>query len=408
MKKNLVSNVIWAIIVLLVFAGGTLFIYRITSTGGAAPGMGGPQKSSVVVSSPQQRDITEYHEFTGSTEATQEVNIVARVEGYLETINFEDGQYVDKGQLLFEIEPEIYEAQVKQAEAGLKSAKARLKRAETDLERIEKAVKTNAVSKQQLTTAQADVDTAKADVLSYEAALIEARQNLSYTKIYSPIKGRISRNFVDVGNLVGPMNNSLLCTIVNIEPVYIYFNISETLLLSELSKLNGASTEAVKFTFALEGQKDYPNHGTIDYTDNMVDSGTGTITIRGVYPNTDRKILPGMFVRVKLPGRTVKGALLVEEKAIYTDIGGKYLMLVNGENKIEKRYLQLGQLHGEMRLIEQGLEKDMRYVLEGGQFVFPGVEVNPMTQQQMAEMGKQKQNPSGPEMKPSDKQDTAN
>jgi RND family efflux transporter MFP subunit len=332
---------------------------------------------TVVVAKPQLQTITDYYEFTGTTAAIEEVEVRARVQGYLRKLCFVDGSDIRKGDLLFEIEPESFQAKRDQAYALLKSSEAELLRAELDLERVQEAVKTNAVSQQQVTTRKAERDKAQASMMANKAALAEAELNLSYTRIHSPIEGRISRRLVDVGNLVGASEQTLLATVVKLQPIYVIFDVSEGFLLEKLEENSVGGQSTFKFHVGLQNESGYPHEGVLNYVDNTVDAGTGTILLRGQLPNADKKILPGMFVRVKVPVGETAGAVLVNERALATDIGGKYLLLVDQGNRVERRPVQIGRQIGNMRVITSGLTADDTYILKGLQFIFPGMEVSP-------------------------------
>ena len=331
----------------------------------------------VTVEKPELRTITDFHEFTGTANAVEQVRIRARVQGYLQKIHFVDGSNVRAGDLLFEIEPETFQAQRDQAYALLKSSEAEVLRAELDLNRVLEAVKTNAVSQQQVTTRQAEYDKANASVMANKAALAEAECNLSYTRIHSPIDGRISRRMVDVGNLVGAGEQTLLATVVRLQPIYVTFDVSEGLLLEKLEKNSISAQSATKFHVGLENDSDYPHEGLLNYMDNTVDADTGTILLRGELPNSDMRMLPGMFVRVKVPVGAQSDAVLVDERALGTDLGGKYLLLVNKDNIVERRPVIIGRQIDRMRVITSGLSTEDTYILKGLQFVFPGMEVSP-------------------------------
>jgi RND family efflux transporter MFP subunit len=356
---------------------------------GALVGCGGqpetvaPPAPDVTVATPQVRDVTVFAEFVGSTEAYQSVEIRARVQGYLDKMAFEPSSFVRKGQLLFVIEPEPYEAQRDRAAANLKAAEAGLRRAESDLERLEQAVRTNAVSQQEVTRARAERDQASAAVLQAESALINAEIQLEYTTLESPIDGLVTRNYVDLGNLVGSGENTLLTTVRDIDPIYAYFEVSERFVARILEQREGYrdpdESDVIPATLILE-ETGHEIVGEIDSLENTVDTGTGTIRIRGVFPNSDAKIFPGFFVRVRLPGELYEDGLLVEETALGTDLGGRYLMIVGDNDIVERRYIEPGQLQDDnTRLILDGLEAGERYIVKGLQRARPGMPVTPKT-----------------------------
>jgi RND family efflux transporter MFP subunit len=282
---------------------------------------------------------------------------------------------------LFVIEPAPYQAQRDRAEAGLESARAGLARTESDLDRLEQAVKTNAVSQQEVTRARAERDQASAAVLQAQASLTNAEIELGYTTVTSPINGLVSRNFVDVGNLVGAGEPTLLATVRQIDPIYAYFDVSERFIASQLAESGGhrgpTSEEEIPITLVLK-ETGYEVEGMVDAIDNTVDPATGTMQVRGIFPNPDALVLPGFFVHVRVPGELLEDAMLVEETALGTDLGGRYLMIVGKGDVIEKRYIQLGPLESDMmRVVLEGVEKGERYVSEGLQRARPGLPVTP-------------------------------
>ena len=340
-----------------------------------------PPPPEVTVVTPTVRDVTVFQEFTGTTEARESVEVRARVQGYLEKMEFEPSSFVRKGQPLFVIEPAPYQAQRDRAEANLKAAEAGLRRAESDLDRLEEAVKTNAVSQQEVTRARAERDQASAALLEAEAALTNADIQLGYTSVESPINGLVSRNYVDVGNLVGAGESTLLATVRRIDPIYAYFDVSERFIAQSLADRGGhkgpASDDEIPITLVLK-ETGYEVDGLVDAVDNTVDPATGTIQVRGRFPNPDAMVFPGFFVHVRIPGELLEDALLVEETALGTDLGGRYLMIVGEGGVVEKRYVEPGPLEQDMmRVILEGLEPGERYVSEGLQRARPGLPVTP-------------------------------
>jgi RND family efflux transporter MFP subunit len=350
---------------------------------GGQPEAAAPPAPEVTVATPEVRDVTVFQEFVGSTEAYQSVEIRARVQGFLDRMTFEPSSFVRKGQLLFVIEPEPYEAQRDRALANLKAAEAGLRRAESDLDRLEQAVRTNAVSQQEVTRARAERDQASASVLQAQAALTNAEIQLDYTTLEAPIDGLVTRNYVDLGNLVGSGENTLLTTVRDIDPIYAYFEVSERFVARILEQREGYRDPdeggVIPATLILE-ETGHEIVGEIDSLENTVDTGTGTIRIRGIFPNADAKIFPGFFVRVRLPGELYEDALLVEETALGTDLGGRYLMIVGENDIVERRYVEPGQLQDDnTRLILDGLEAGERYIVKGLQRARPGMPVSPKT-----------------------------
>jgi len=334
--------------------------------------------ANVTVALPVQQSVVEYREFTGTTESVRQVEIRARVEGVLEGIHFADGADVQKGDLLFEIEPELYQARRDRAEAAQVSAQAELDRAQVDLNRIQKAAETNAISQQDLTTAQANLQKAQAAVLEAQAALTQAELDLSYTRIVAPMSGRITRRFVDQGNLVGAGEQTLLARIVQLSPLYVTFYADEAFFLQELESPGESKGRALNV--GLGHETGYPLAGALDYIDNTVDTGTGTVLLRGELPNGDKSLLPGMFVRLQVPLGENPDTLLVQDMALSTDIGGKYLLLVNDEDKVERCPVTVGRPIGDLRVVLSGLKAEDRYIVKGLQSAVPGSVVAPQMQ----------------------------
>lgn len=341
-----------------------------------------PTAPEVTVETPVSQKIRPYYDFTGNTQAFESVDIRARVQGFLQKVHFADGDNVEKGQVLFTIEPDMFEANVAQTEATLEANKAELERAQADLARVEMAVKSGAVSEQEVDLKRAERNVAKAAVAKAEATLDEAKLNLSYTQVTSPISGQVSRTFVDVGNLVGPGENALLTRVVNAEPIYVYSNISERLLIEILKKLGDTEKEReevdIKLSVSLAGEEGFPHEGIMDFVDNTLDADTGTVQFRGVLPNDRQLLFPGMFVRIRVPGIRETDALLVKEIAIGTDLGGKYVLVVDEKNMVQRRYIDTGQLYGDLRIVNEstepgkGIKAGERYIVQGLQRARPG------------------------------------
>jgi len=348
---------------------------------GGAPETVAPPPPEVTVATPTQRDVTIVHEFVGTTQARESVEIRARVQGYLDEMTFEPSTFVRKGQRLFVIEPEPYEAQRDRASAGLKAAEAGLRRAESDLDRLEQAVRTNAVSQQEVTRARAERDQASAAMLEADAALTNAEIQLDYTTVDSPISGMVTRNYVDLGNLVGAGEATLLTTVRRIDPILAYFEVSERFIAQILDQRGGYGDEAknsvLTATLVLK-ETGLEIEGRVDVVDNTVDPATGTMQLRAIFPNSDAKVFPGFFVHVRLPGEDLPNAVLVQETALGTDLGGRYVMVVGDGNVVERRYVEPGPLQEDnTRVVLEGLEAGERYITVGLQRARPGMPVTP-------------------------------
>jgi len=345
-----------------------------------------PAPPEVTVASPVTRDVTNFAEFTGRTESIAVVDVRARVVGELQTMHFQPSGPVRQGDLLFVIEPEPYEAAVAAARANIAQWESELLRARSDLSRVEQAIQTNAVSEQEVDAKRADVQRAEANLAGAQAGLTTAEINLSYTQVRSPITGMVSRNFVDVGNLVGASENTLLTTVVAIQPLYAYFNISETMLLEMLAQYDSSITDLpgkripVPVFLGVDTEAGWPHEGVMDYIDNTVDTSTGTIQVRGTFANADARLFPGLFSRIRVPLGIEASAVLVEETAIGTDLGGKFVLVVGADDIVELRHVELGALEDDgLRVVRSGLAADERYIINGLQRARPGLPVTPTT-----------------------------
>ena len=329
------------------------------------------------VAKPVQREVTAYVDFTGRTEAVEAVDIRPRVTGYLVQIPFKEGSDVKKGDLLFQIDPSPYKAQLDQALGQVELNQASLALAKTTYARDQAIVKTTpgAVSQQQLDQDKAAVDEADARVKASQASTEVYKLNLGFTKVTSPIDGRVSRYFLTVGNLVN-QDQTLLTTVVSLDPMHVYFDMDETTLL-RIRKARNAG--AIKVTpggqfpvlMGLQGEDGFPHQGTINFVNNQVNPATGSITLRGVFPNPQpeggtRLLSPGMFVRVRLPIGQPRAALLVIDRAIGSDQGLKFVYVVDAQHQIQYRRVTTGALQEDgLRVITDGLSAD-DLVLVGG------------------------------------------
>ncbi len=342
-----------------------------------------PPPPKVTVAAPVVQNITNYVYFTGYTEARKSVELRARVEGYLEKFSFVPGALVNKDDQLFTIDPKPFEAQVAQAQADLQTKQAELKLAEAGLKRKQSAYKEKAVSELTVLEAQADYSKSEAEVKGAEAALTDSRLQLAYTRIHAPISGRISRNLVDVGNLVGAGGDkTLLATIVNYDPIYVYFNLDERSLMlykkHNSGRAPGTPADRKPTVFlALTGDDGYPREGHGDYLASTVDLSTGTIQARAIFDNHDLFIEPGLFAKIRLPYEKVKDALLVPDAALGADQRGRYLLTVNKDNIVEYKPVKIGSLVDGLRVITKGITAQDSVVVKGIQRARPGAPVTP-------------------------------
>ena len=351
-----------------------------------------PPPPKVTVAKPLQQEIIDYLEFTGTTHAFEEVEMRARVAGFLQSMEFTPGTQVEKGDLLFVIDPSEYQAELDAAEAELGSAEATLKRAQTEFARAQKLFKQKAGAQTDVVKWRGERDVAKAAVARAKAKVEKAGLDLSYTKVTAPITGRVSRNLVDLGNLVGEGEPTLLTKVTRIDPMYAYFNLNERDLLKVMAMyrqetkekgLDPAKDSAARadLTVSLElaNEEGYPHQGVVDFAESGVDPATGTLQLRGVFPNPGPApvLLPGLFTRLRMPIDKRENALLVTERAIGADQGGRYLLTVNSENVVEKKTIRMGRLVDGLRVIEEGLQPDNRVVVNGIQRARPGAKVDP-------------------------------
>jgi len=349
-----------------------------------------PPPPKVTVAKPVQKPVTDYLEFTGNIAAVQTVELRARVEGYLEHVFFQDGDLVTKGEQLFQIEQAQYIAAVDAAKADLARAQAAFKQAKLTAERRRQAGRSGAISKQQVDEAQAIQEGQAAEVLAKKAALETAQLSLGYTKIFAPFDGRIGRRLKDPGNLVGAGEQTLLAEVNQIEPVYVYFTINERALLPIMEKRDKAppGTEAQRKTqplfLGLATDEGYPHEGYLDFAAITLDPNTGTLQLRGVFKNPNRKLLPGLFAKIRGPVGENKDAMLVAQQAVGYDQQGEYVMVVGADDTVERRGVEQGPISDGMRVITKGLKGDERVIVDGLLRAIPGRKVTPVTEQASA------------------------
>jgi RND family efflux transporter MFP subunit len=376
---------------------------------------GEPQVASlpppqVVVSQPVERTVTEYFETTGRTAAIEEVEIRARVAGYLVNVNFVDGSAVKAGDVLFEIDPRPYEAAVHHAEGDLARWQAELRKADAEVARNRRLRPTGAASEKELETSIAAKETAEAEIVSARARLETARLDLEFTRIVAPIDGQTSRTSVTKGNLIqlggasGASGSTALTTLVRMDPIYVYFDVDERTILRARQRLmadGGALPCDVRalnmpVEIGLADEQGFNRSGSFDFVDNRVDPSTGTMLGRAVFANADRYLTPGMFVRVRVPLAEKGGALLVTGRAIGTDQGNKYLLVVNDKNVVEYRPVTLGIESDGLRAVERGVAAGEWVITNGIQRVRPGVQVEPQRQPMVAAEGQGAPPPGAP------------
>jgi len=370
----------------------SLLIWAFAACGSQSNEYVEPPPPKVTVAKPLQQEVTDYLEFTGTTHAFEEVEVRARVAGFLQSLNFSPGTKVEKGELLFVIDPREYQAELNAANADLSSAEAQLKRAGIEFKRAEKLFKQKAGAQTDVVKWRGQRDVARADVLRAKAKVEKAGLNLSYTQVTAPITGRVGRNLVDLGNLVGEGEPTLLTTVTRYDPMYAYFNLNERDLLKVMAMNRNKIKEKgldlaedpeikadIQVFLELANEEGYPHQGKLDFAESGVDEETGTLQLRGVFPNPGSApvLIPGLFVNLRMPVDKRDNALLVTERAIGSDQSGRFLLAVNSENMVEKRPIRMGQLVDGLRVIEEGLQPDEAVVVNGLQRARPGAKVDP-------------------------------
>jgi RND family efflux transporter MFP subunit len=345
-----------------------------------------PPPPKVDVAVPLKRAVTRYLEATGNTAAIKSVDLVARVQGFLASIDYKDGDFVKEGTTLFTIEPETYKLKLDQAQAAQAGAEATLKQAEFDFRRQTDLVARQAVAQATLDTSTSNRDNAQANLQQAEANTRIAEVNYGYTKVTAPFDGFVSAHLVSVGELVGAASPTQLASIVALDPIYVNFNVNEQDVLrirSEASRrgVTVAELRQLPVQVGLQIEQGYPHEGKLDYIAPTINQTTGTLAVRGIVPNPNRQMLPGYFVRVRVPYDQLGDALLVPDTSLGSDQGGRYLLVVNGDNVVEQRHVQMGPLEdGGLRVIEDGLKPEDRVVVAGLLRAIPGQKVDPQLQ----------------------------
>jgi membrane fusion protein, multidrug efflux system len=355
---------------------------------GEAPAQLAPsQPPAVPVSKPLQQEVTDYVDFTGRTDAVQAVNVVARVTGYLVQMPFKEGSEVKKDQLLFEIDPRPYQDQLTLGQAQLATYKAQQQLADANFVRATQLIKDKTISEQEFEQYKSSKEQAAAQVQSAQANIAIYTLNLEFTRVTSPIDGRVSRYYLTLGNLVN-QDQTLLTTVVSQDPMYAYFDTDEPTLLRVRravaeGKIKPAVANKNPVLMGLQDEDGFPHAGTIDFINNQVNPTTGSITVRGVFSNPIlskgvRLLSPGMFVRIRLPIGAQHPALLVIDRAISSDQGLKYVYVVDAQNNVQYRRVTTGPLQENgLRVVQSGLKSEDWVAVGALQQVRPGMNVRP-------------------------------
>ena len=350
--------------------------------GGGAPPP--PPAPGVTVAPVLERDINDWEEFTGRLQAVDAVEVRPRVSGYIEKVAFTEGTEVRKGDVLFVIDPRPYQAALAGAEADLARARTRAGLAKSELDRAARLVAVRAISREDFETRTSTDAESEAEIRAAEAAVTTARLNLEWTKVRSPIAGRVSRADVTEGNLVqaGPPDATLLTRVVSLDPIYAYFDGDEQTYLAfrELARSGdggGSHRARIPVFLGLANEQGFPHEGYVDFVDNQLDPGTGTIRTRAVFSNKDRLFTPGLFARIKLVGNDHRLTPLIQDRAVGTDQDKKFVLVLKPDSTVDYRPVQIGRLVNGLRIVESGLKPGEQIVINGLQRARPGSKVAP-------------------------------
>jgi RND family efflux transporter MFP subunit len=353
-------------------------------THGGNPSPGGlptPPPPEVLVSRPVIRKVTDYEDFPGRTDAVNTITIKSRVTGYLDKVLFKDGADVHKDDVLFEIDPRPYQAEVTRAEGAVLQSEGRLKRLEADYQRARILLAKNAMGREDFDKIVGDHTETRGALKSAQGSLEMAKLNLGYTKVRAPISGRISRRWIDPGNLV-KADDTAMTSIVSLDPIYALFDVDErtTLRLQRLireRKVKWSVEEGLPIQMGLADEEGFTSTGLINFADNVVDADTGTWRLRAIFANPKLTLTPGLFVRLRAPIGAPYEAMLVSEQALSTDQGQKFLYVIDDANQVAYKRIKVGRVYSGLRVITEGLKPDEQVIVNGTQRVRQGVTVVP-------------------------------
>jgi RND family efflux transporter MFP subunit len=346
----------------------------------SGPPQGGMPSAAVTVSQPAEREVFEWDEYSGRLDAVDSVELRARVSGYLQSVNFKDGAEVKKGDLLFVIDPRPFQADLDRAQADLAQAQSRLDLASNEFARAQRLIESKTISIEEADTRVKNKNEANAALQSARAGVETAKLNLEYTHITAPIDGRTSRRLMTEGNLINSTQSPVLTTIVSLDPIYCYFDADERSILKYQQLAREGKRENIRdgkviCELELANETGYPHKGTLDFVDNRVDPGTGTLKVRAIFPNPDRILQPGFFARVRVPGTGKYNALLIPDLAIGTDQDKKSVLVVNEKNVAEYRIVTLGPMIDGLRVVREGIKPKEWVIVNGLMMVRPGAPV---------------------------------
>lgn len=362
---------ILAILALAVVGGSWAFLGHSADTHAQA---GPPPAPAVTVSQVLVRPVDDADEFTGRLQAVDTIQLRPRVSGYMDSVHFKEGAIVRKGDLLFRIDPRPYQAEVDRLNANLGQAKAEQVLAQSNGERAQRLLDQHAISKEEADRQQTTAQSAKAQVASTTAALDASKLNLSFTEVRAPIDGRVSNALVTPGNLV--TSNDVLTSVVSVDPIYAYFDVDEHSYL-KFDRQRREHGDSPQISMALADEKGFPHTGRVDFVDNQLRAGSGTIRLRAVFDNADASYTPGLYVRIQLRSDSRQPRALVDDRAVGADLGNKYVYVVDKDRKVEYRRVVTGPLLDGLRVVTEGLDAKDTVIVAGLQHVRPGVEVNP-------------------------------
>lgn len=362
---------IFALLALAVVGGSWALLGHSADTHAQSAPMAPP---TVTVAQVLVRPVDDADEFTGRLQAVDTIQLRPRVGGYVDSVHFQEGALVRKDQLLFRIDPRPYQAEVDRLSANLNQARSEQVLAQSNAERAQRLLDQHAIAKEEADRQATAAQSAKAQVASTTAALDAARLNLSFTEVRAPIDGRVSNALVTPGNLV--TSNDVLTSVVSVNPIYAYFDVDEHSFLKfdRQRREHGASPQ---IAMALADEKGFPHTGRVDFVDNQLRAGSGTIRLRAVFDNADARYTPGLYVRIQLRSDSPQPRALVDDRAIGTDLGNKFVYVIDKDRKVEYRRVETGPLLDGLRVVTNGLDAKDVVIVNGLQHVRPGVEVNP-------------------------------
>lgn len=340
-----------------------------------------PTAPKVDVAQVLHERVTEWDEFTGRLQAPESVTLIPRVSGYIESVNFKEGALMKKGDVLFRIDPSVFEVEVARLKADLASAISAEQLATNDLERARKLFDQKAVSAELLDTRESNKRQTAAAVASVKAALMRAELDLAYTQVQAPIDGRVSYANVTTGNYV-TAGQSVLTSLVSTASMYAYFDVDEQTYLKYVKltaekKRNDPRAGDNPVYMALANERDYHHIGMVDFVDNAMDKQTGTIRVRATFDNEDNRLLPGLFVRLRTAGSGAYEGILIDDKAVGTDLNNKFVLVVGDDGTVEYRGVTLGEKVQGLRIVTQGLAAEDKIVVNGMQRVRPKMQIEP-------------------------------